>query len=237
MTLSTVRRPLLADFMAQRLRYGLRLWLPVRGNALDHSGQGNHGTVTGAVLTTDRFGRANRAYLFDPTDDVIKVAHNANQWIGTSGTVSAWVRRDGNPAAAITIVDKYNNTALAGDDTTSTLRGYLLQISTAGKAEFAIGDGTSAEVATGATTITDNAWHLVTGTYDGTTIRVYVDGVEDGMQASTKTPTPTTEKLQIGADEEESPGTKNFGGRITDVRIYARVLSAGEVRALHNARV
>ena len=41
------------------------------GNALDTSGNGLHGTVNGATLTTDRFGNANSAYSFDGTNDFI----------------------------------------------------------------------------------------------------------------------------------------------------------------------
>ena len=43
------------------------------GNAKDSSGNGNDGTVTGAMLTTDRFGNANNAYNFDGTNDNISV--------------------------------------------------------------------------------------------------------------------------------------------------------------------
>ena len=43
-------------------------------NALDSSGNGNHGVVHGATLTTDRFGNPNSAYSFDGVDDYIFVA-------------------------------------------------------------------------------------------------------------------------------------------------------------------
>ncbi|MDR1813996.1 MAG: C10 family peptidase [Tannerella sp.] len=44
---------------------GLVAYFPFNGNANDASGNGNHGTVHGATLTTDRFGKANNAYYFD----------------------------------------------------------------------------------------------------------------------------------------------------------------------------
>ena len=37
------------------------------GNPADSSGNGNTGVVTGATLTTDRFGNANSAYYFNGT--------------------------------------------------------------------------------------------------------------------------------------------------------------------------
>ena len=50
---------------------GLVAWYPFDGNASDMSGNGNHGTVHGASLGTDRHGVANRVYSFDGVDDWI----------------------------------------------------------------------------------------------------------------------------------------------------------------------
>ena len=50
---------------------GLVGWWGFNGNAQDGSGNGNHGTVNGATLTTDRFGNQNGAYSFDGVDDYI----------------------------------------------------------------------------------------------------------------------------------------------------------------------
>jgi len=44
---------------------GLVAWYPLNGNANDASGHGNHGTVNGATLISDRFGNTNSAYNFD----------------------------------------------------------------------------------------------------------------------------------------------------------------------------
>jgi len=40
----------------------LRLYYPFNGNVNDESGNGNNGTISGAVLTEDRFGNPNSAY-------------------------------------------------------------------------------------------------------------------------------------------------------------------------------
>ncbi|MEY5000539.1 MAG: hypothetical protein RLZZ211_575 [Bacteroidota bacterium] len=49
---------------------GLVGWWPFNGNANDDSGNGNDGTVNGAVLTSDRNGIANSAYFFNHTDEI-----------------------------------------------------------------------------------------------------------------------------------------------------------------------
>ncbi|NCO54636.1 MAG: hypothetical protein COS14_10790 [Bacteroidetes bacterium CG02_land_8_20_14_3_00_31_25] len=44
-------------------------YYPFNGNANDESGNGNNGTVNGAILSADRFGVANNAYSFDGVND------------------------------------------------------------------------------------------------------------------------------------------------------------------------
>ena len=64
---------------------GLVGWWPFNGNANDESGNGNNGTVNGAILATDRFGNPNNAYSFSlgyiicgniaiPTIDTISIS-------------------------------------------------------------------------------------------------------------------------------------------------------------------
>ena len=55
---------------------GLVGYWPFNGNANDESGNGNHGTVNGTTLTTDRNGVANSAYSFDGIDNYIKIDNN-----------------------------------------------------------------------------------------------------------------------------------------------------------------
>ena len=52
---------------------GLIGWWAFTGNAIDSSGNGNHGTVNGATLTTDRFGNANSAYNLSTLTDSITI--------------------------------------------------------------------------------------------------------------------------------------------------------------------
>jgi len=52
---------------------GLVGWWPFNGNANDESGNGNNGTVNGAILTTDRFGNDGKAYSFDGVSNYILV--------------------------------------------------------------------------------------------------------------------------------------------------------------------
>ena len=57
---------------SQDMTSNLKVCMPFNGNANDMSGSGNNGTVSGATLTTDRFGTASSAYQFNGTSSANK---------------------------------------------------------------------------------------------------------------------------------------------------------------------
>ena len=70
---------------------GLVGWWSFNGNAIDESGNGNHGTVYGASLTADRKGDKAKAYSFNGTSNFIKMQKPGP--IGNSSrTVSIWIK-------------------------------------------------------------------------------------------------------------------------------------------------
>jgi hypothetical protein len=64
------------------------------GNANDLSGNSNDGTVNGAVLTADRYGNPNSAYLFNGTTDNISVLNNSSLDFQTNNklSLSYWIK-------------------------------------------------------------------------------------------------------------------------------------------------
>ncbi len=99
---------------------GLVGYWSFNGNSNDQSGIGNNGIVTGAVLTSDRFGNVNSAYSFNGLNNYIELG-NISGLSQTNGiSMSAWILWDGangvdnhqyifqiapNPNGAITIAD------------------------------------------------------------------------------------------------------------------------------------
>ena len=76
------------------LNNGLVAWYPFDGNASDMSGNGNHGTVNGATLSTDRHGHADKAYSFDGMNDYIGITANSSLNIVAAGSLSFWMNRE-----------------------------------------------------------------------------------------------------------------------------------------------
>ncbi|OGJ86761.1 MAG: hypothetical protein A2268_13905 [Candidatus Raymondbacteria bacterium RifOxyA12_full_50_37] len=81
------------------LRNGLIAYYAFSGSAIDSSVCGNHGTIHGATLTSDRFGNPSSAYLFDGSNDYISVLDTASLDLTTELTITAWVRADITPQA------------------------------------------------------------------------------------------------------------------------------------------
>jgi hypothetical protein len=67
------------------LQINATAYYPFNGNANDESVNSNDGTVTGATLTTDRFGNENNAYLFDGTSQRISLVSSNSLISNTNG--------------------------------------------------------------------------------------------------------------------------------------------------------
>ena len=88
-----------------------------------------------------------------------------------------------------------------------------------------------------------SGWHHFVGTYDGFNVKIYIDGVLDGTLNAYTAKTPifynTANTIFIGAEAENTkikPAVSNpyyFNGKMSDVRIYAKALSANDIEELY----
>ena len=77
--------------LPSNLQQGLVGYWPFCGNANDESGNGNDGVVNGASLTEDRFGNADKAYGFDGSTVVpTYISGDCSNFPTASRTVSLW---------------------------------------------------------------------------------------------------------------------------------------------------
>jgi hypothetical protein len=78
------------------------------------------------------------------------------------------------------------------------------------------------------TIITDNQWHFWTGTYDGTTATIYIDGKQDATrQYSGGIGDSSSYNLYIGENQQATG--RMLHGLLDDVRIYDRALSEQQI--------
>ena len=106
---------------------------------------------------------------------------------------------------------------------------YLEATTTVGQqpAGGAIVGGSYAE-AFGSTKLTASTWTHLAMTYDGTTVRLYVNGTQVASTAKTGTIATSTNPLQIGGD---SIYGQYFSGLIDEVRIYNVALTAAQIQS------
>ena len=78
-----------------------------------------------------------------------------------------------------------------------------------------------------------NGWNHIVGTYDRTTMRLYVNGSADQTLGNTSAIPNTADNLQIGRYDDNP--LKSYSERIDDVRIYDRALSPDEIAQNHKA--
>jgi len=78
------------------------------------------------------------------------------------------------------------------------------------------------------------SWRHVASTYDGTWLRIYIDGRAAGSKRVTGRTCVSGEPLAVGAKNNPTKGLLEafWDGRIDDARIYNRALSLAEVRQL-----
>ena len=191
---------------------------PFDGDATNAVSGGVDATVSGATLTTDRNGIANSAYYFDGTDDKMEASGAAD--FGTSSfTANLWV--------CSTKSSGYGN--LLRTDNGYSTNGWLVRFNN-GKLE--IWEGRSAGRSYVSTnTYSDGLWHMVSYVRDveNHVGKLYVDGSYVG--GYTDTDNNVTGPLKFGT----FGSGEYYQGKMDDVSLYNRALSASEVAELYPA--
>jgi hypothetical protein len=88
--------------------------------------------------------------------------------------------------------------------------------------------------ARGTSAVPLNTWTHLAVTYDNATLRLFVNGVQVGSSAAAGPLLTSTGVLRIGGN---GIWGEFFQGRIDDIRVYGRALSAVEIQSDMNAAV
>ena len=180
----------------------------------DASGNGNNGTITNATWSTS--GKYGEALQFNGSSSLVTIPDAASLHLSTGMTLEAWV----NPS---TVNSAWRDVIYKGND-----NFYLEATSTnASKPDAGMIAGGSYADAIGTAALTASAWSFLTETYDGSTLRLYVNGTQVASTAHTGTIATSTNPLQIGGD---SIYGQYFAGLIDNVRVYNVALTAAQIQ-------
>ncbi|HVK09974.1 MAG TPA: PKD domain-containing protein [Gemmataceae bacterium] len=184
----------------------------------DISGNGHDGSISGAAWTAA--GRTGGALLFDGVDDWVTIADAAGLDLTTGMTLEAWVR----PASAA----GWDTILLKEGAGTSAGRAYALYGNdpTVNRPAAFVNTGGADVSAAGTARLGVNSWAHLAATYDGITLRLYVNGVEVRSKAVAGPLRQTAGPLRIGGN---AVWGEFFSGLIDDVRVYDRPLTSAEI--------
>lgn len=200
------------------------------GNSIiDRSGSGNNGYLVGGNNATSSrkvIGKIGQAFSFGG-------ANTGGISLGTSPTltpsrftVAAWVY------TPTTTSYNYNQIFSNDRDCCGTYNGIGFAI-VAGKVSGNIWNSAQYNISSNAT-IPASTWTHVAFTYDGATKALYINGVLDKANAQTVDPaTPATYGTYIGSMGHSAGTVYTFNGKLDDVRLYNRALSASEIKQLY----
>jgi len=205
---------------------GLVGWWPGNGSTLDLAGT-NAGVMLGE--TDFEAGTVASGFRFDGTNDCVLIPFSSTLDL-TNFTVEAWVK----PLSQVSDPD--------GQE--------LIFGQAFGKPQLVVRPGTnglkvvfmfsetifSFPTAVSTNEIPINEFSHVAGTWDGTTLSVYLNGVLEASVAPGKTPAASTCPLYIGGFQDACGYTGQFfHGIVDEPSLYNRALAASEVQALFAA--
>ena len=200
----------------------------------DNSSYNNFGTFYGGLgtdnITTGKYGKA---LSFDGSNDYISVPPSTSLNITNAITLEAWIKADnwapsdydspfitkanGTDWGVWNLVHKVN-------DNQTGKTGFRFEIVISGT-RYKIWSTTQGQT---------NQWYHLVGTFDGTTMRLYVNGIEENSNVTPGSIDTNNLNLQIGKQWWYYSNYSWFNGTIDEVRIYNRALSPEEINASYN---
>jgi hypothetical protein len=197
----------------------------------DSSTNKNNGTVTNATWTTGYFGNALK--FTGAGNSYVTVADAPSLDLTGGLTLEAWVNPSslnspppGNGWLAAVAKEHQNS----GNDIAYAL--YAANGTGTPPALHLLINGTDVGVQ-GTGVLPLNTWTFLAGTYDGATMRLYVNGALAASKAQTGAVTTTADPLRIGGDWSG----EMFTGAIDNVRVYNRALGAADLQSDMNTPI
>ncbi|RKZ82361.1 MAG: hypothetical protein DRR19_20810, partial [Candidatus Parabeggiatoa sp. nov. 1] len=206
------------------LNDGLMAHYPFDGNAQDAGPNGNHGTVEGATLTADRFGKANSAYRFDGKDDSIVVPNSASLHPADQLSIAFWMKIEGVTNAWSPIIfkgsSKWTNNGMYREYTVWLNKQLTLYLASAGNQ--------SAQQVLKSSAVKGREWFFYAAVIDRRhhSMKVYINGrLDQEMADSYSSFKKNNNNLVFGGRGEGIAAISPLKGVLDDIRFYKRALS------------
>jgi len=173
------------------------------------------------VKVTNFKPNADLSLNFFGNNNVVNVAHSESMMPSAALSVEAMVY-------PTTFRLNYASGTVVSKEQTVPNRGYALSIGGNGQGRFAIYDGAIKEAVAPVGTFSLNKWYNIVGVYNGSSVKLYVDGV---LKATTSAGiiSASTGKFRIGQTAASDLLDRAFIGRIDEVSIWNKELTETEI--------
>ena len=214
---------------------GLVAWYPFDdGNAKDMSGNGNHGTLYGPTLATDRFGNANKAYSFDGSNDYIQLPQDDLLDGSLNATITVWFRF--HP-------DFVRGQLLSAGDVRDGLDPISMRLARGATEDFGFYNTQTTETLKNDGILSipqmdSPTWQLMTivlkqQSQNSSSVSTYLNNVKRGETVSQSLFRISYDRPMMAQIGNMDSTSQYFKGSVDDVRIFNRALSANEVERLY----
>lgn len=214
---------------------GLIGWWPFNSNANDLSGNSNNGFVNGPTLTSDRYNNANSAFLFDGINDRIEIPHN--QSLNCSSiTISIWFNTNTFIASNSFGPHLISKRDWSGWGSSFQMAIGIYQGQNGCWADWTIGNNSGIYYPNN-TILNTNNWTNLIYTHDGNNVKLYINGglvqsiVSPGLLSFNSLP------MWFGARPNAGNNSCWFNGKIDDIGIWNRALTACEINQLYTSSI
>lgn len=117
-------------------------------------------------------------------------------------------------------------------------QGYMLRCGASGTLNFNIGTGTTwKELSSSSGALVLNTWQHVAGVYDGTVLKIYVNGVQVGSTLAYTGAVATNTAIPLEIGRSNYYPDRNFLGRVDEVRIFNSAVSSADIAAYYNSTI
>lgn len=194
------------------------------GNANDQSANANHALVSGAILTQDRFGIANRAMAFDGIQSAV-MAKNLAALNTPSVTISFWVKVNQLPGQGEVYLLSNGGWQ----------ERWKISLPSHGKPVFTTNAaGGIKDMDSDSSALPIGVWRHVVMTHDTAGNKIFINGQLKNKIVATGVLNSTTKPLGIGYDPIDNASF--FNGSLDEVMLFSSALTDVQIAALYTAQ-